>query len=714
MNAARGVRAASLALLLVLATALWVQRMERDLHATRVAGYEVDTYRYYWPTATFLHEELGRGHLPLWNPYQLAGQPFLALHLNALLYPPTWLLAGLAPHAAFAVFSILHVFLAGLFTWLFAGRLGLGAPARLAAAATYMLCRPLELGFYLPPYLSAPTWLPALFWALHGLASEARARWALALGGFAALSFLAGHAQAFVYSLEVAAVYGIYALWRLAAPGRRLRVAGLAALGGAFALGLVAPQLLPSLELAREAVRGFEGISVEQAGVTSADLPRLLGGMLRALVPFGFGPLEPLLTLPALALPLACLAFAARRRRRGHALLFAGLALFVGLVMLGPHTPFFALYHRLPLGNLFRGPSRFAFAWSFLFALLLAFGIEAVGALRRGARPARAAAALLALAVVVDAWALTPIASAHPVRTGDFPGTEPEVIAFLRDDPTRSRVFVESFDVTSTRSLDKLGQRNRVFAVPDYEPNMPAAYLAYFRPTTRQPWHGRLHLVPGRDPQRADHLARARLLDLLSVRWAVLELPAPRPLLDALRDATGSPGRRLGQALVFERAGALPRAYAVRRTRHAPDLAAALAALEAPDFDPRAEAVLTDPREGPDAAAPDAGAPAAPDRAEITRLELERTVVRAECSAPCLLVLTDLHYPGWRATVDGRAAEILRANAIFRGVRLDPGPHEVVFRFEPASFHRGLAIFAATLLALGAFAVHRRWRSSPA
>jgi hypothetical protein len=420
--------------------------------------------------------------------------------------------------------------------------------------------------------------------------------------------------------------------------------------------------------------------------------------MLRGLTPLGVGPFEPMLTLPALALPLACLAFVARARR-AHALLFAGLALFVALVMLGPHTPFFALYHRLPLGALFRGPSRFAFAWSFFFAMLLAFGIEAVGALQPSGRGARAAAALLALAVVVDAYALTRIENAHPIRTGDYLGSSPEVIAFLKADASGSRVFVESFDVTSTRSLDKLGQRNRVFAVPDYEPSMPAAYRDYFRPTTRQPWHGRLHLVPGRDPQRAEHLARPRLLDLLSVRWAVLELPAPRALVEGLREATGSAGTQLGQALLFERADALPRAYAVRRVRSVPDFASAIAAIEAPDFEPRAEAVAIGSE--PADAGPPAGLAevesAAPDRVALVALEPERVAVRAECSARCLLVLTDLFYPGWRASVDGREAPILRTNAIFRGVWLAAGRHQVVFRFEPASFRIGLGIFAATL-----------------
>src|SRR5262249_26298107 len=190
-------------------------------------------------------------------------------------------------------------------------------------------------------------------------------------------------------------------------------------------------------------------------------------------------------------------------------------------------------------------------------------------------------------------------------------------------------------------------------AVPDYEPSMPAAYLAYFRPTTRQPWHGRLHVAPGRDPRRAEHLASPRLLDLLSVRWAGLGLPAPRALVDGLREAPGPAGRRLGEALLFERPRALPRAYAGRGVRGAPDVATAVAALEAPDFDPRAEAVVVGPEAPGPAAAPALASESAlpPDRAEIASLEPERVVVRAGCSERCLLVLTDLFYPASPATL---------------------------------------------------------------
>jgi hypothetical protein len=411
-----------------------------------------------------------------------------------------------------------------------------------------------------------------------------------------------------------------------------------------------------------------------------------------------------MLGLPLLALPLALVAVVAPVRR-AHAWLFAGAAIAVGLLMLGPHTPFFGLYYQLPLGNLFRGPSRASFAWSFLFAMLLGLGIERLRELRGAARAPRVAAALLALAVGLDAYALTRLEPAHPAATGEYLGTSPELVAFLRDDPGRGRAFVETFGWYSTGALEKLGMMNGVFAVGDYEPSMPAAYAEYFAPDTRQPWHGRLHVVAGGQRERAAHLAALRLLDLMAVRWYALEAPAPPAVLAALRAATGGSERRLGAAHLFERAEALPRAWAVRRVRWEPTPAAARARLLDPAFRPREEAVLigSEPAgDGPVAGEPLSSAAAEPDAVALTAFEAERVGLRAECGARCLVVLPELYYPGWQATVDGREAPIERVNLIFRGVWLEPGVHAIELRYAPASFRAGVALFAATLVACAA------------
>jgi uncharacterized membrane protein YfhO len=65
-----------------------------------------------------------------------------------------------------------------------------------------------------------------------------------------------------------------------------------------------------------------------------------------------------------------------------------------------------------------------------------------------------------------------------------------------------------------------------------------------------------------------------------------------------------------------------------------------------------------------------------------------------------MLVLADSFYPGWRATVDGVAAPILRANLTFRAVALEPGVHEVVFTYYPAGWRWGVGVSLGAIVAM--------------
>ena len=80
--------------------------------------------------------------------------------------------------------------------------------------------------------------------------------------------------------------------------------------------------------------------------------------------------------------------------------------------------------------------------------------------------------------------------------------------------------------------------------------------------------------------------------------------------------------------------------------------------------------------------------------ATITRYDGDEVAIDARCSASCLLVLTDLHYPGWHAYVGETDVPVLRVNGLFRGVWLPAGHHHVVYRYEPCSLRLGLVIFA--------------------
>lgn len=86
--------------------------------------------------------------------------------------------------------------------------------------------------------------------------------------------------------------------------------------------------------------------------------------------------------------------------------------------------------------------------------------------------------------------------------------------------------------------------------------------------------------------------------------------------------------------------------------------------------------------------------------AEVTRHEPNLIAVKTRAAAPALLILSENHYPGWRAKVDGRQVEILRVNYNLRGVVLPAGEHTVEFVYRPKSVLVGLVISLLTLALL--------------
>jgi len=186
-------------------------------------------------------------------------------------------------------------------------------------------------------------------------------------------------------------------------------------------------------------------------------------------------------------------------------------------------------------------------------------------------------------------------------------------------------------------------------------------------------------------------------------RWALLRLQSVKYVhtlvpVDPGADATEIPLDSLaGRLYRVERP--LPRAYVVPAARRYDSPEAVINAVLAPDFDPRALVALVD-SESPDASsgdpAPDPGFPGATiieATDETVRIRLDRVPDDGS-----YLVLTDSHYPGWTATVDGESRPIELANFFFRAVSVRPGDHEVVFRYRSAPYERGRTISLLTLL----------------
>lgn len=208
-------------------------------------------------------------------------------------------------------------------------------------------------------------------------------------------------------------------------------------------------------------------------------------------------------------------------------------------------------------------------------------------------------------------------------------------------------------------------------------------------------WRRSVNNVPtiAQPTERADDTpASIRALNLLSVTDLIVspgEPPLRRPGLEV--------AYRGRDAVVYRNSNALPRVFVVGRQRTVGSEREALAAATAPGFDGRRVAVTE--RELPGLPQDD-GRASASGSARLVSYAPERVVARASTQSPGLLVLTDLHYPGWKATVDSREVPIERVDYLLRGVPIPAGTHEVEFRYEPASFLVGWIISAISSLAV--------------
>lgn len=187
---------------------------------------------------------------------------------------------------------------------------------------------------------------------------------------------------------------------------------------------------------------------------------------------------------------------------------------------------------------------------------------------------------------------------------------------------------------------------------------------------------------------------RLRTLSLLGVKH-VMQADEDKPLdVPGLRQVYSGEDAR-----VYRNEQVLPRAWVVGAQKVVEGEKAALALLDDPLFDPRAAAITERPLPG----LPRTAGSRRPGAARIADYEGDRVSLTADGGdGGGLLVLSDLHYPGWKATLDGNDVPVERVNYVMRGVRLPAGAHRVEFRYEPLSWRIGWIVSLLALLALAA------------
>ena len=103
--------------------------------------------------------------------------------------------------------------------------------------------------------------------------------------------------------------------------------------------------------------------------------------------------------------------------------------------------------------------------------------------------------------------------------------------------------------------------------------------------------------------------------------------------------------------------------------------------------------------------------------ATSTEIEGNRVTLKFDLDRDAMACLTIPYSSGWRVSVDGEPAKLVKANIAFMGVMLPKGAHTVEFSYMPKGLRLGAIISLGTLIALisvGLFLKLRRRRDTDA
>jgi hypothetical protein len=721
----------------------------RDILLRTSFFWEDFLYQYY-AFRTFAATSLAAGQLPLWNPYTFNGMPFQADIQSAIFYLPNLLLTpfaagGTLDYWLVEVSIILHFALAGSGMYLLARHFGLERmhalfPSVAYAFSGFMVGHLIHQGFI---YQAA--WFPLIFLTFRKALIGRSFLCAIASGLLLGHALLAGAPQITLYIVLFLFLYFLFELGvslRSGGAKAALGIAPRAAVPIVLALLVTAVQLLPTAELAPLSQRAE--MTYEKAAEGSLDPSQAV----TFAVPKYFGASgaqgsnyqgpgaywqywETQGYIGAGALVFAIVAVVALRKTPVVWFL-AGSIAFGFLYGLGDNFFLHKFFHDFVPGfESFRVPGRMVLYYCFAGSLLAGFGVREVAAAAAGNPAFTRKLALWTAAGAAVVFGAGQTGLFLPSLPGQSGPAALEAARVAASESLKAAVFL-----AATAALVFAAGRGMisgaVFAallvvvqfadahVFGFEQNNgktdPDAYFArtsrmaqffreqgreeYFRINSReqgamlldrnQGMIDRIFLMEGYTPLG---LARfippmdtwSRTCDLMNAKYRI------------------AVDYEKGSMTMVEAQGYAPRAFVVHRAVVAGSADEAKAIISDPGFDPMSVAVF-------ESAPPEAWDDPGPrtSSAAIGSYRLNEIRVTTESDAPGYLVLSEVWYPGWKATVDGAEAPVLRADWCLRAVPIDAGTHEVVLEFSPSSFAAGAWISSLSLALAVAGIVYTR------
>lgn len=732
-----------------------------------------DGFRYYLPLRVVAARIWRSGHLPVWNPFEYSGYPLLASAQTAVLYPPNALFVLFPTVRTFNVVTVLQFVIAGVGAFLLGRRLTGDNVAATVAGVAFGLSGFMFAHIGHHAIIASAAWLPWCFLG-YELVVERMGPGALLLGASAvALTLLAGHPQ--TWFVLLAALVG-YAVVRAALEHSRPSLRLLVAVGLVIGLGagLGAMQLLPTASIVGESDRSevdFE--TAVSFSLTPSDLPLLVfpmayGGYIGGVFDtayqgdWNFSELAGYPTAAALALAAAGL-LAARRDKRVVAIGVVGLVAL--LIALGGTTPLGRIVYGISPYGQFRAWGRYLVFFDLAVAVLAAYGVaelRAASLVQR--RRAIVAAAAAALGIVVLALLLPHLGAVQDHLTSGrhrmwallWPsvaavGTAGSALLLIRR-PRAAVAGLALFVVADalfmgwhtewrgTPSIDDLEGQMAADVTPSYGtiPDQPGGVDRYLYLGNRV--HEVPEFVSTTDPKDMyaasgyDPLAPKTYLDAVAGMttyggaldaagaWNpgsdVLDLLRVSLVLTSTAEAQPDPsssllrrGRRVAGAPLtrYEYRPRLPEAFLVGQVVEVPTAQVARTLRGDVEFDPVDEAFVEDecrPCVGLDGPGPSGSA-------TIERRDAGSLTVTVNAQRRSMLVVSQAWFPGWKATVDGRSAEVYRVDGVVNGVVVGAGAHRVELFYRAPGLRLGALVSLVTLLGLVGWAVTIRVLDAP-
>ncbi|MFL5470245.1 MAG: hypothetical protein ACJ8AE_10660 [Gemmatimonadaceae bacterium] len=332
------------------------------------------------------------GHFPLWNPYLFGGMPYVAAMHGDIFYPTFLLRMFLPTDVAMTWGFIIHIFLAGLFTYVFLRGLGYSFFGSLVGGVAYMMSG--QIASSVSPGHDGKLFVSALFpLALLMLHRGIRGGKNWSWGAFAlivGLCVLSPHPQLLQYMLLASGAYALFLAFATLDSAKLARPIAIRRLGlalGSVIVGLAigAVQYLPVREYVKWSPRA--GGLADYATATSYAWPP--EELLNAYLPQFSGILDHYwgrngihLHSDYAGVVVLMLAGAAyiglRADPRRKQIIFWSIALVVSILWsLGSATPFYRIpYAIVPGTKYFRAPATIFFIGTLALAILACAGTE--------------------------------------------------------------------------------------------------------------------------------------------------------------------------------------------------------------------------------------------------------------------------------------------------------------------------------------------------